>query len=133
MSHHNNAHQGFTLVELMIVVAIISLLAAIGLPAYQNYAREAKRSDAHNSITTIANLQERFFTENNRYTALTTDLGFPAGAVTSNEGYWLMTIPTGTATGYTIRAAPTGNHTDLDCLQIEQNSLGAKSPTNCWR
>ena len=133
MLQHNNPQQGFSLTELMIVVAIVGVLAAIGLPSYQNYAREAKRSDAHNSITTIANLQERFFTENNRYTNLTTDLGFPAGAVNSTEGFWLMTIPTGTATAYTIQAVPSAPHKDPDCAQIQQNSLGAKTPTNCWQ
>ena len=124
--------RGFTLTELMIVVAIVAILAAIGLPSYRNYAREAKRSDAHDAITTIANLEERFFTENNRYTANPTDLGYASNTPNSNEGYWQLSIPTGSATAYTIRAVPTGTHTDPDCPQIEQNSLGAKSPTTCW-
>ncbi len=132
MAHLNKPQLGFTLVELMIVVAIVALLAAIGIPGYQNYAREAKRSDAHNAITTIANLQERFFTENNRYTANPTDLGYASNTPDSNEGFWQMSIPTGTATGYTIQAVPTGNHTDPDCAAITQNSLGAKSPATCW-
>jgi type IV pilus assembly protein PilE len=133
MAQHSNIQQGFNLVELMVVVAIIALLAAIAIPGYQNYAREAKRSDAHNAITTIANLQERFFTENNRYTANATDLGYTSNAPPSNDGYWTMSIPTGTATGYTIRAVPSATHKDDDCDLIEQNSLGAKSPANCWR
>ena len=133
MAHHNKPQLGFTLVELMIVVAIVALLAGIAIPGYQNYAREAKRSDAHNAITTMANLQERFFTENNRYTANPTDLGFTSNTPPSNEGYWTMSIPTGTATGYTIRAVPSATHRDDECGQVEQNSLGAKSPPECWR
>ncbi len=132
MAHYNKTQQGFSLTELMIVVAIVAIIAAIGMPSYRNYARQAKRADAYESITTIANLQERFFTENNRYTANATELGYASNTPDSNEGYWQISIPTGSASAYTIRAVPTGNHSDPDCGQIEQNSLGAKSPTACW-
>ncbi len=132
MAKHNNTQQGFTLTELMIVVAIVAILAAIILPNYSRYAREAKRADAHNGITTMANLQERFFTENNRYATIATEMGYTSNTPASNDGYWQLSIPTSTATGYTIRAVPSATHTDSDCAQIEQNSLGAKSPTTCW-
>ena len=132
MAQHNKTQQGFTLTELMIVVAIVAILAAIGMPSYQNYARQAKRADAHDGITVMAQLQEKFFTENNRYTANPTELGYASNTPASNEGFWQLSVPTGTATGYTIRAVPSATHTDPDCTQIEQSSLGAKSPTICW-
>ena len=132
MAQHNSTQQGFNLTELMIVVAIIAILAAIGLPSYRNYARQAKRADAHEGITAMAHLQERFFTDNNRYAANPTDLGYAGNTPASNEGFWQLSIPTGSATGYTIRAVPSATHKDADCTQIEQNSLGAKSPTTCW-
>ena len=61
------ADGGFTLIELMIVVVIIAVLAAIALPAYQQYARETKRADAHSAMLRIAALQEKFFSDNNFY------------------------------------------------------------------
>ncbi|TAM46105.1 MAG: prepilin-type N-terminal cleavage/methylation domain-containing protein [Gammaproteobacteria bacterium] len=58
---------GFTLIELMITVAIIGILAAIAYPSYQNYVKQTRRSDAQIALTQAANQQERFFTECNHY------------------------------------------------------------------
>ena len=133
MAQQNTTQQGFSLTELMIVVAIIGVLAAIGLPAYQNYARQAKRADAHNALTTISNLEERYFTEHNSYTKNPTDLGYDSNTPDSNEGYWQLSITAAAAaTGYTISAAPANGHIDGDCNAITLNALGAKAPATCW-
>lgn len=58
---------GFTLIELMIVVAIVGIIAAIAYPGYQNYTKQTRRSDAQIMLTQAANQQERFFTECNWY------------------------------------------------------------------
>ena len=75
---------GFSLIELIIVVAIIGILSAIVYPSYSDYVRRANRSDAKIILTELAQRQERFFTENLRYagnfTALTN------GAVTAGNG-----------------------------------------------
>ena len=58
---------GFTLTELMIVVVIAAILAAVAMPAYQNYAREAARADAQATLLTLANAQEKQFTAGSTY------------------------------------------------------------------
>jgi type IV pilus assembly protein PilE len=64
---HSRHSPGFTLIELMIAVAIVGILAAIAYPSYQNYVKQTRRSDAQIALTQAANHQERFFTECNWY------------------------------------------------------------------
>ena len=68
--------RGFTLTELIVVVAIVGILAAIGLPMYSDYSRTSKRADAQQSLLRMAQLQERYFTERSTYAAQTRDLGY---------------------------------------------------------
>ena len=64
----NNNIKGFTLLELIIVVAIIGLLAAIAVPGYIGYQRRAVRTEAFSNLEALRLLEEQFFAENNRYT-----------------------------------------------------------------
>lgn len=126
---------GFTLIELMIVVVIIAVLAAIALPAYQQYAMESKRSDAHATLLRISTLQEKFFSDNNQYATTATALGYAANPAVSNEGYWTVAIATAGAppTSFTLTANPRGGHADTNCGGgITLSSAGARAPNNCW-
>jgi type IV pilus assembly protein PilE len=131
------ADGGFTLIELMIVVVIIAVLAAIALPAYQQYARETKRSDAHSALLRIAALQEKFFSDNNFYARSAVTLGYAANPAVSNERYWAITIAAAPplpapATSFALSAAPAGSHVDADCPAITYDSAGLKGPAACW-
>ena len=87
---------GFTLIELMIVVVIVGILAAIAYPAYQQYARETKRADAHAALLRIATLEEKFFSNNNQYAASTTTRGVRvAGRPGSADGGPGARLPVG--------------------------------------
>ena len=107
--------QGVTLMELMIVVAIIGILTAIAYPNYQEYSKNARRTDAQGALTGLASAMERHFTANNSYlgaAAAGADTGAPAIYATQSplDGtpkFYNLTIQAGiTATTYTLRATP---------------------------
>jgi len=83
---YSKSNNGFTLVELMITVAILAILAAVAIPAYSNYINRAKQSDAIIGLKAAQMAQEQFFSENNAYSG-TIDIlpGFSDGTV--NDSY----------------------------------------------
>lgn len=67
MKNLTKVQSGFTLVEIMIALAIVAILSAIAIPAYNGYITTARMSEAHNNLAAIRLAQEEFFLENNRY------------------------------------------------------------------
>ena len=118
--------------ELMIVVVIVGVLAAIAYPSYQQYARETKRTDAHAALLRIATLQEKNFSNRNQYATSTTTLGYAVDPAVSNDGNWTISITAVTAATFSLSAAPTGGHADPDCTAITLTSAGLRGPANCW-
>jgi len=153
MNHTQTANRrrqfGVTLIELMVVVAIIAIISAFAYPSYQRYVIKAKRTVAQNALLQIADRQQQFFMDNKRFTADLTDLGFLADPhVVDDDGnttvagdaqaVYSLSLSNVTATTWTITAAPLNGQLTRDtyCGSLSITQAGTKGKTgasdNCW-
>ena len=138
--HSTHRRRGFTLLELVITVAIVGILAAIALPSFKNQIQKSRRSDAKSALVGAAGQMERYLTERGTYATAT--LGSGSGAVypsTTQNGYYTLTLANLTASTYTLRAAPSGAQVGDPCGTMTYNEQGVKgvsggslSTTDCW-
>lgn len=136
--HTFKQSSGFTLMELMITVAIIGIIASIALPAYSNYIIRGKRSDAKAALLNAQLEQEKYRANNTTYGTLT-EIGVSS---TSPNGYYTIAVSgTPDATTYTVTAAPLSPFADASCgtLGITHTASadtktvsGTDSVANCW-
>lgn len=140
-------YRGFTLIELMIVVAIVAILAAVALPSYTEHTDRGRRADCKEFLFRLAATQERFFTENVSYAnSLTTAAGLNFASTQSEGGHCtaaLTVTPGGCAPGGTSCSyfQLTGTMaSDTNCATLTYDSRGAKGFTGdadsadyCWR
>ena len=141
--------RGVTMLELLIVVAIIAIVSAFGYPSYMRYVVNAKRTAATSALLQIADRQQQFFMDNKSYAADLTDLGFAANPwVISDEGMsaaagdadavYSIALSNVAAMTYTITAAPLHAQLDRDtyCGSLTLNQAGVRGNSaggdDCW-
>lgn len=128
---------GFTLIELMIVVAIIAILAAIAYPSYTQHVIKARRAAAKACLSEYANYMERYYTTNLSYKdAADPGLDCEGPAQTGNN-YTYAFVGTPDASTYEVSATPQGPQVaDTQCGTLTLNQAGARTPANdaatCW-
>ena len=143
------AMRGVTLIELMVVVAIVAIIFAFAFPSYERYIVRSKRAVAQNVLLQVADRQQQFFMDNKQYAANLTNLGFAANPLivdddgsstvaTDPDAVYSVSLSNVSATTYTVTAAPVGGQLrrDTQCGSLTMSQAGAKgysgSGGNCW-
>ncbi len=126
---------GFTMIEIVIVMVIVSLLAAVAFPAYLSQVRKSRRADASIVIESLAQEQERFFSRFRTYTSVVAAPESCTGAACglgqldnlSRNDYYTVTS-TGNGTSFTLTATARGTQADDDdCQSMSMNNVGVRS------
>jgi type IV pilus assembly protein PilE len=138
---------GFSLIELMIVVAIVAVLTTMAMVSYSKYMQSSRRSDAYAALSQAQGMMERCYAMTFSYKNVSSGLnGCTNIPATSQEGYYSITGPASATTStYTLTATPVAGSAqaaDTTCASISidyannktaQNSSGANESTTCWQ
>jgi type IV pilus assembly protein PilE len=141
---------GFSLIELMIVVAIVAILATLATANYRSYMLRTNRTEGRIALMQIQSAQERYYLQNNQYATTLATVVAPAasgglgvtsltaGGVTPN-GYYTISFSAAAANTYTVQAVATGsqaNDNPVICRTFTINDQGVRTPadsTGCWK
>lgn len=129
--------RGITLIELMIVVVIVSILAAVSYPSYREFAARAKRNEAKAALLMAATNQERFYLQNNQFSTDLTQLGFAANPYPTDTGSYVITVAAAVpAANFTVTATyQLGGAESLKCNVFTIDGRGVKTSgpdADCW-
>jgi type IV pilus assembly protein PilE len=132
-----NNKKGFTLIELMIVVAVIGILSAIAMPSYKEYVARSRRAEVRTILLEAVQWMERHYTENLKYDSNTAGTAvadlFPANLKQSPRdggGVYAIAVSAATARTYTITATRLGSMAADKCGDYQITNIGVKSNPN---
>jgi len=124
---------GFTLVELLITVAIVGILAGVAYPSYTEFVKRSNRSEGQRELLRYANLQEQVYVDSRSYAADMTGLGASTASIDTESGNYTISVSAQSATTFTLQAVAKSTQTsDSGCTTLTIDQIGTKTPTACW-
>ena len=135
--------RGFTLIELMITVAVVAILASVAYPSYLKYIARSKRSAAQGFMMEVAAAQQRYLLDARQYTPTLGSGGLALSAPATISGVYDITLAAPTTTSFTVTATPSAgssqSRNDTECGTLSINEQGTQSATGsggvaaCWQ
>jgi type IV pilus assembly protein PilE len=125
--------RGFTLLEVMMVAAVITILVMVALPSYDSYVRRSKRASAESHLMDVAARQQQYLFDNRAYGADLSTLNMTTPTDVAANYTITVAALAGPPPSFTITATPTGNQVnDLGGVALTITNSGAKTPSGAW-
>ena len=126
-------HLGFSLIDVLITVAIVGILAAIAYPSYQSVMRKNNRAAAESYLADVAQRQQQYLLDQRSYAADVSTLGVPTPATVTPYYTIAIAVAAGPPPSFSASAAPIGSQaSDLSGQSLTITNTGAKGPSGAW-
>ena len=134
----NSARRGFTLIEVMITVALVAILAAVALPTYRDHVRKSRRAEAQAFLLAVASRQQQFLIDTRSYSATLVGVGIPTPSNVASA--YTIPNPSAAACGgnfsqcFSLTATPRSDQTSERCGTLSIDHTGTKNAdaSGCW-
>jgi type IV pilus assembly protein PilE len=128
--------RGFTLIELIIVIAIVALLVAVALPSYRDHVRKSRRAEAQAYLMSVAGRQSQFLVDTRAYAATLATINIPTPADVSASYVVTLNVAAGPPPTFTLTAAPMAGTDQVNekcgTLTIDQTGAKTAALSSCW-
>lgn len=125
---------GFTLIEVMVTVAIVAILASIAYPSYLSQVRKSRRAEAQATMMSIAGKQQQMMLDTRSYATSVSALNVTVPASVAQNYTITITVNAGTNTipTFTVEGTPLGTQAADSCRVLSVNQASVKNPSSCW-